>query len=840
MRRFSLFCILVVSLGVSVAMADEQLLVLAVQKPIAAEILHAAGLEFLADLHGYYLVEGDELAAGRLKRSGANFSVVTIAEPGDEIFLVRPASIRDEVLYSAALHEVGPGVYVTKIARSEIDDLNLLPFEKARLIPTAFPILAKASLGAHAQLRPGVQAITPKPFVQALVAAVSADTATKWISQLSGHEPVVIGGVLDTLLTRYTYNWRFDHAAQYIYERFQDYGLDVDYHTYVVSLFDFNGAHFRNARDGWLVGGRARIYRTRDRGATWNQQSIDASGAALNGVSFVDTLTGWVVGNRGQIFKSTNGGATWLPQTSGTAVGLRQVFALDPQNAWAVGSFGTIRRTADGGANWTDVAGGGFNELYGCHFRSVSRGWIVGTMGSILFWDGLAVTEQTSGTTETLLDVDFIDDSVGWAVGSGWTVLKTIDGGLHWVSQSVPIDADPYLKGVCFVDSLVGWVVGSSGTILRTSDGGATWEVQRAGTLFGLRRVAFANGDEGWAVGSRGTILHTANGGANWTSQLDNLPAADIRVLKNIVATKPGTVSNEQVIICGHADDMSPDYNNLAPGAQDNASGTAAVIEAARVLAGSRFEKTIKFIAWSGEEQGLYGSGEYAAQAVTRGDTIAAVLNFDMIGYVDHAPEDIDLIGNDASAWLLDFTIDCANAYVPGLPTLRVINTDFAGSDHYTFWNVGYDAIWAMDNTDVYYPYLHTVNDTLGNLTMSFCSDVIRMGIATLAELAVPDIDAGVPSIAQPVFAVASWPNPFRVSTRVSFALGSQSLVIAGICGVEGRRVKSLYEGPLPAGRHALHWAGDDDAGAKVSPGVYFVRVQTIAGEGSVKLIVLR
>ncbi|MGD9402911.1 MAG: M20/M25/M40 family metallo-hydrolase [bacterium] len=712
--------------------------------------------------------------------------------------------------------------------------------EQSPVLAAEKPIAAEASPGTHTRPVPGVRAITPKPFIQDLVAAVSADTVTRWISQLSGHEPVVIGGVLDTLLTRYTYNWRFDHAAQYVYERFQDYGLNVGYHTYTVSLFDFNGAHFLDGLNGWVVGGKARVYRTRDGGATWTRQSIDASGAAIYGVSFVDTLTGWVVGNGGRIFKSTDGGATWLPQASGTAVGLRQVFALDTQNAWAVGSLGTIRRTSDGGENWTDLAGGGTHELYGCHFRTASRGYIVGTTGAILFWDGSEVTGQTSGTTESLQDVDFISDNVGWVVGDGWTVLKTTDGGLHWVNQSVPVDVDPDLEGVCFVDSLTGWVVGSSGTVLGTGDGGATWEVQRGGTLFDLRRAAFIDEDEGWAVGSRGTILHTTDGGANWTSRRENLPAADVLVLKNIVGTKRGTVSNEQVIICGHVDDLSGDPNNIAPGAQDNGSGTAAVIEAARVLAGARFEKTIKFIAWSGEEQGFYGSGEYAGQARARGDTIVGVLNFDMIAYVDHAPEDIDLVSVDASSWLVDFAIDCTNAYVPGLPARSVINPVISGSDHRSFLKAGYDAIWAIDNTDAYYPYLHTVNDTLGNLTMSFCGEVIRMGVATLAELAVPDVDAGAPSVAGTVSAVAGWPNPFRGSTRVYFTLGYKSPVRACIYDVEGRRVKSLYEGPLPAGRQVLPWAGDDDAGAKVSPGVYFAEVQTMAGDGCVKLILLR
>ena len=82
----------------------------------------------------------------------------------------------------------------------------------------------------------------------------------------------MIGGVLDTLLTRYSYNWRFDHAAQYIYERFQDYGLDVAYHTYVISVFDFYGTYFLDGDNGWAVGSIQKVFRTRDGGATWPSQ----------------------------------------------------------------------------------------------------------------------------------------------------------------------------------------------------------------------------------------------------------------------------------------------------------------------------------------------------------------------------------------------------------------------------------------------------------------------------------------------------------------------------------------------------------------------------------------
>jgi hypothetical protein len=123
---------------------------------------------------------------------------------------------------------------------------------------------------------------------------------------------------------------------------------------------------------------------------------------------------------------------------------------------------------------------------------------------------------------------------------------------------------------------------------------------------------------------------------------------------------------------------------------------------------------------------------------------------------------------------------------------------------------------------------------------MSFCTDVVRMGIATLAELAVPDTVASVPSTPQAAFGVSTYPNPFNAATRVTFALGSESLVRAGIYDVGGRLVKSLYQGSLPAGRHGLSWTGEDALGARVSAGIYFARVETLAGGTSAKLIVLR
>ena len=125
---------------------------------------------------------------------------------------------------------------------------------------------------------------------------------------------------------------------------------------------------------------------------------------------------------------------------------------------------------------------------------------------------------QNSGTTQTLLDVAFVDTKNGWAVGSNGTVLHTSDGGLAWEAQ----DSGTRLKlnSVTFASATQGWAVGELGFIIHTSDGGRSWAVQ--GDDVALQRnlvgVAFVDDRNGWAFTERGsTILSTRDGGQNWS-----------------------------------------------------------------------------------------------------------------------------------------------------------------------------------------------------------------------------------------------------------------------------------------------------------------------------------
>jgi len=206
----------------------------------------------------------------------------------------------------------------------------------------------------------------------------------------------------------------------------------------------------------------------------------------------------------------------------------------------------------------------------------------------------------------------------------------------------------------------------------------------------------------------------------------------------NIVATLAGQVSpNRVVIVCAHYDSYSNQAKTAAPGADDNASGTAAVMEIARILSGYRFDFTIKFIAFSAEEWGLYGSRRYAQAARQRGEDILGVVNLDMIGYADRLPEDLDLIVNDRSDWLGNKYVAAANLYAP-LAILKSINASVTGSDHSPFWDQGYSALLGIEDIPLKNPHYHKPTDTADTLNLEFATAVTRASLAAVAELAQP------------------------------------------------------------------------------------------------------
>ena len=212
--------------------------------------------------------------------------------------------------------------------------------------------------------------------------------------------------------------------------------------------------------------------------------------------------------------------------------------------------------------------------------------------------------------------------------------------------------------------------------------------------------------------------------------------------MNNVVAELTGTGPNSShvVILGAHYDSTSRDPLNAAPGADDNGSGSTGVIEAARILSKHSFDRTIRFVLFSGEEQGLIGSAHYASQISARGDLVDAVINLDMIGYETVPPGDhiveVHAGLDPASNALADAIIANVAEYGVQLDVQKITSGATNRSDHASFWNVGYPAVLGIEDFSDFNPYYHSTSDTLSNMQIPLMVEYTRVCVATVAELA--------------------------------------------------------------------------------------------------------
>lgn len=206
---------------------------------------------------------------------------------------------------------------------------------------------------------------------------------------------------------------------------------------------------------------------------------------------------------------------------------------------------------------------------------------------------------------------------------------------------------------------------------------------------------------------------------------------------KNVIATQIGNeFPNKKYIICAHFDDMPS--GTTAPGADDNASGTAAVIEAARVLSQYSFPFTIVYALWDEEEQGLVGSAYYATQASTAGDSILGVINMDMIAY-DSNNDGVCNVHNRAvgsTVQIYQKMVEVNSQYGINLSIVSK-NPGITASDHASFWNKGYSAVLLIENDDNdFNAYYHTVNDLIQHFNQPYFTKMSKLALGTLATFA--------------------------------------------------------------------------------------------------------
>jgi hypothetical protein len=308
-------------------------------------------------------------------------------------------------------------------------------------------------------------------------------------------------------------------------------------------------------------------------------------------------------------------------------------------------------------------------------------------------------------------------------------------------------------------------------------------EIQRKLESFGTRNIYSANGDPNHGIGAARQWI-----AAQFKSYSPKLQVSfdkhglvgspEKRLFRNVeiwnvVAVLPGTSEPERhVIVSGHYDSLNMVYKTgpdgkrkldpeatvaaVAPGVTDDGSGTAAVLELARVMSQFQFRKTIVFVTFAAEEYGLYGSGLYAQDAVARHEIIDGLFNNDIIG------SDVTGNGETSNRYVNVYSADPEDSpmrelarymkdmnarYQPGFDVNLVFRHDRfrRGGDHSPFAAAGYAAIRVttpMEN----FSNQHTATDTFQNTAPKYTALVVKANAAAIASLALAPKTPEIPS----------------------------------------------------------------------------------------------
>ncbi len=388
-------------------------------------------------------------------------------------------------------------------------------------------------------------------------------------------------------------------------------------------------------------------------------------------------------------------------------------------------------------------------QLLDLSFVDNAHGWAVGTNGKIMKTTngGTTWSTQVSPTDANLNGVDFLDLNVGYAVGNLGAFLRTTDGGTHWNLIPQP-DQWPWWK-VHFSSSQVGWKISKdSAGIWYTSDAGTNWTLVGAASALGLNEIWFTSETNGW-IGGGSEIWHTTDG-TNWTS----MNSESLTLLTGISFPTDSIGYLTKAYSTGGTN-ISVIYKTTDAGSHWTTAGTFT-------------NMTFQNIFFLGT-----GEGWTCGYAVTSNPPLLDS------GCIFHSNEFAD-------NWNREHIPD-PNNYLAVLERIQFVDRGHG-------WAVGYSYAQSYPTP------LRLIERYLGPVTAVDGHSDPRPWKFSLDQ---------------------NYPNPFNPRTKIHFTLETESFVTLRIFDLFGRQVATLINERQSAGEHSVEW----DA-LNLSSGVYYYKLQ--------------
>lgn len=330
----------------------------------------------------------------------------------------------------------------------------------------------------------------------------------------------------------------------------------------------------------------------------------------------------------------------------------------------------------------------------------------------------------------------------------------------------------------------------------------------------------------------------------------------------NVVATIEGRTNPEKIFVIGAHLDATANRDRFwakgsnwktieAPGADDNATGIASILEIARLMSDEEFgfvnDFTIKLVAFGAEEYGAnyngnhHGSTHFANQIKTVDNEIIGMVSMDMIGfnetndyasivkYDNFMKEQSITLGQRFSQANEDFSI--------GLITNNPPFESGSYSDHQSFAAVDIPSILLIENapweSNEFYtanPYYHTSDDGFESINIDLVKKITQLNIATLASYngtatGIESEEEGL-NIVDQMRLDQNYPNPFNPSTVITFHLQKSGHVALKVYNILGKEIAVLVDGNKSAGSHQVVFDANS-IGEELSSGIYVYQLRT-------------
>lgn len=564
------------------------------------------------------------------------------------------------------------------------------------------------TIAAQPLLNPGFD-----PTISLLINNVSDDSLLHWWNQFTGAESVRVAGEDGLITSRYVWTDTYRKSVRWLVDRLENMGYSPAVDSVPANVQCWDEDYDPVSRRGLCAcAAGAFTFTFGDSGVVVRPNNLEMFNyGSVGNVDFASDGSAWLsfysyATYYIQLYRSLDGGLTW-EMRSERADGIGEIFALDSTRVFISTGTSLVCFSDDGGFSWS-VSTPLRDYITSLSFWSADSGMVTGR-GIIGFTaDG---GHSFTLVTDALDSIWYEGGSRGldgryWAFGD-YGYLGYADrfgGSFTTVPTSPPLGTLISMKW----SSRFGMVTGGRG-ILWTADSGRTWNGLVMPVVTGSLRQPWLVGDDFMFFSYLGQCFRT-----DLAVSTVNELQIEVPHWPQVFVDIPGRVTPDSAwVVSAHLDAMSEDPWNLVPGADDNASGSMALLLLADALRGVPLRRTVRLAWFTAEELGLLGSYWMNYHRDTLAFTVMADINADMISYgppIQHMliTGGYDSVTND----LTDSLAALGFRWLPELSPYYTYSPSF-GSDHAPFWAFGTPAVMISDND--FPDFYHTTRDVVAN-----------------------------------------------------------------------------------------------------------------------------